>query len=393
MNFFSKTYAQLISTPKNIGATLSYSTYHLFLQNGEKIRELNKSDLDLIFKTQTDRYIAAYVDGYAVFLEYKNARFSFTSENVVSLNKFINFLEEKCSKTTCDYNKTLNIYEYDSRVAIKDVIVGKIKSELTMDHFVSRHKLLIIKKLDALVNNTLFKDIPYFENNLGILLHGKQGSGKSLLMTVVANYLNKSIYEINFAKIKTKSAFRNIVNNTNNDKYIYCFDEFDYLLAEFLNDSTDSFNSNINTKITALSAQMSAVSNNPELVKQLSEQMKSLMEADSSDVLTYPFLLSELSGINSCKNRVIIATTNFINKISGSLTRPGRFDLVLNLDCFNREEICELLIKLFPNSLTDAQKAKIERAPFMENKFTPAEIIFARSTYDTVEDMIKFLST
>jgi SpoVK/Ycf46/Vps4 family AAA+-type ATPase len=113
--------------------------------------------------------------------------------------------------------------------------------------------------------------------------------------------------------------------------------------------------------------------------------MKNLMEAD--DKLTYSFLLSELSGIASAKNRVIVATTNFIDRIPEALKRPGRFDMVLYLTYFTRAEIIELLINIYG----EQNRAKIIAQKYIENKFTPAVIIFNSSK--TLNEMIKFLTT
>ena len=86
---------------------------------------------------------------------------------------------------------------------------------------------------------------------------------------------------------------------------------------------------------------------------------------------------------------IIIATTNFIDRIPPALTRPGRFDYILKLDCFNSAEIRELLGKLY--CPTDKDKAKLANTVFPEDKYTPSEIILKACEYSKLGDMIKYL--
>jgi SpoVK/Ycf46/Vps4 family AAA+-type ATPase len=260
-----------------------------------------------------------------------------------------------------------------------------------MDNYVSRYKPQLQAKLNAFRDGTLFKNNPYLDNNLGILLHGGYGTGKSYLVSAIANYLGRDICNVNFTRIKTKSEFRNIINAEFCKKYVYCFDEFDYLLADILGQDSNSADAKaeVQLKIHALTAQLASVKDNKELSAEIIKQLKTLMEEGTSDNLSYPFILSELSGINSVTGRIIIATTNFIDRIPPALTRPGRFDYVLELDCFNSGEIRELLAKLYrPNA---KELEKLEKSVFPEDKYTPSQIILKACEYPRLTDMVKYL--
>ena len=361
--------------------TVTHKTRELcYIFGSSETKSDDKDDKNIYYKV-------CYVNGhyiYACILDDDTIKFS--SNDKMNLDIFLNHLKtyrnsikEKLVK------KDLKVCEYKNNNIIS---LGDVKKDAVFENYVSKYKEVIIKKLDAVKNGNLYKDNPYIENNLGILLHGNFGTGKSFLISAVANYIKRDILNISFANIKTKEDFREVFNDENHQKYVYCFDEFDYLLDELLGE-TNNFEEENKSKIQLLSTQISLLKDsNKEATENLIKQMKDLME--NNEKFTYATFLSELSGLKSRQNCIIIATTNFIDKIPHALTRPGRFDFVLNLNFFNGDEIKELLIKLYNPSEKDKQK--ILKTTFQENKFTPSQIILKRCEYEDLSDMIKFLS-
>lgn len=262
--------------------------------------------------------------------------------------------------------------------------VGRVNPSLNFNNYVSRHKTMLMTRLDAFKRGELYKDNPYMNNNLGILIHGGYGTGKTYLASAVANYLNRNIVCINFAKVKTKTDFRNIMK-TDIENTVFCFDEFDYLLAKLF-EAPDK--EDFKLKLTVMSSQL-ANCKNEEASKQMATEMKRLMEEGTSDVLTYEFLLSELSGLTSVQNRVIIATTNFIDRIPPALTRPGRIDTVLCFDKFNREETVELTSKMF--KLSEKELKRLTSAKIRENCWTPSELILKRCELQTFDRFLNYI--
>ena len=62
-------------------------------------------------------------------------------------------------------------------------------------------------------------------------------------------------------------------------------------------------------------------------------------------------LLTELDGINSNENIVVIAATNHMDKIDPAVLRPGRFDRTIHIndpDIYEREELLDLCLKSIP---------------------------------------------
>ena len=351
-------------------------------------KSFNKSKV-----TRTDNselFEIAYINGYFIYLYIIDAwTYQFSCNSYEVLIEYLDFLEREFKNP--DNTPTLpghKIWEFKTNAFMK---VGHVKPELTMDNYVSRYKPQLLAKLNAFRDGILFKNNPYLDNNLGILLHGGYGTGKSYLVSAIANCLGRDICNVNFTKIKTKTEFRNIINAEFCKKYVYCFDEFDYLLADMLdNDSNNTdAKAEVQLKIHALTAQLASVKDNKELSGEIIKQLKTLMEEGTSDNLSYPFILSELSGINSVTGRIIIATTNFIDRIPAALTRPGRFDYVLKVDCFNSAEIRELLCKLY--TPTEKESEKLNKVVFPEDKYTPSEIILRSCEYTKLGEMVKYL--
>jgi hypothetical protein len=332
----------------------------------------------------------AYINGYFIYLYIIDEwAYQFNCFSYEVLCEFMNFLEREIKSPD---NKPSQLghkiceFKNDSFKHI-----GYVKHDLTMDNYVSRYKPQLLAKLNAFRDGSLFKNNPYLDNNLGILLHGGYGTGKSYLVSAIANYLGRDICNVNFTKIKTKTEFRTIINAEFCKKYVYCFDEFDYLLADILDQDSNSSDAKaeVQMKISALTAQLASVKDNKDLSGEIIKQLKTLMEEGTSDNLTYPFILSELSGINSVSGRIIIATTNFIDRIPAALTRPGRFDYVLKLDCFNSSEIRELLTKLYRPS--EKKTEKLNKTTFPEDKYTPSEIILKACEYPRLPEIVKYL--
>jgi DNA replication protein DnaC len=332
----------------------------------------------------------AYINGYYIYLYmYDTEYYRFYSYSYETLNEFMDFLEREIKNPN---NKLSHpghkIWEFKTDAFNN---AGYVKPELTMDNYVSRYKPQLLAKLNAFRDGTLFKNNPYLDNNLGILLHGGYGTGKSYLVSAIANYLGRDICNVNFTRIKTKTEFRAIINAEFCKKYVYCFDEFDYLLADIMGQDSNSADAKaeVQLKIHALTAQLASVKENKELSGDIIKQLKTLMEEGTSDNLSYPFILSELSGINSVTGRIIIATTNFIDRIPSALTRPGRFDYVLELNCFNSAEIRELLCKLYRSS--EKETEKLAKVLFPEDMYTPSQIILKACEYPRLTDMVKYL--
>jgi len=392
----------------------SYYSFKIDESNHQhkKIR-VNKKTFGLYFESKGDAFkVIAFINGYYILIDIKNYSDGFANANSntniddeefydhitlycksrEALDVFMNIVSrdvEENKHILLPNEHKLKVVEYD-RKNKNTLMIGLVKRALTFENYVSRHKKSLLKSLDAFKNNKLYEGNPYIENNLGLLLYGDPGTGKSFIISAVANYLQRNIYTINFTKIKTKSEFRNIMSLDNIAKNVFSFDEFDILLSTLLDNDRGDKNADIRSQIQALSVQINNC-NDKDTKHILIEQMKTLMDNGSSDELTLDFLLSEMSGLSSVTNRVIIATTNFIDKIPIALLRAGRFDIKVHLDKFNEEEIYELLTKLYKPKPNSEEYRIIKNAKLPGNKYTAAKLISMYQSNTKIQDMISVL--
>lgn len=293
-------------------------------------------------------------------------------------------------------------------------------ADRTLDCFVSRHK----PRIEALLKNFIrvnegFSDFGGYDNhNLGIMVHGKPGTGKTLLFKVICNYLGRNAYNVNMREIKTRKAFEAIFLNANQVKNcVFILDEFD-LVQGIIKDrsrlsdlETDEKNGNDgkhskdgkNEKDTSKSAEPRKSNTEIlherqiELLKLLSAPVETAKDAlappqnaniikdelnkiqaaldDIDNALTLETMLTTLDGMIEMRGRVIIAATNYIDRIDDALLRPGRFDAKIKLDACNSDETKEILARMFATKASKKELEKLKNTTVVEDQYTPTELI------------------
>jgi AAA+ superfamily predicted ATPase len=112
---------------------------------------------------------------------------------------------------------------------------------------------------------------------------------------------------------------------------------------------------------------------NAALSAELSSIDKEIKEL--KDSISLDSILTILDGPIEVRGRIIVATTNFPDKIDRALLRKGRIDMQLNLDTFNKEEMVELLTMIYQ----EAPPKKVANK-FVLDKWTPVMIINKATT-------------
>jgi len=87
--------------------------------------------------------------------------------------------------------------------------------------------------------------------------------------------------------------------------------------------------------------------------------------------LSFSGLLNAIDGVSSQEGRIIVMTTNFIEKLDPALIRPGRVDLIAEFGLASKLQGEKMFLRFFPDE-KDLAKEFMERLP--EGRASMAEL-------------------
>jgi SpoVK/Ycf46/Vps4 family AAA+-type ATPase len=204
---------------------------------------------------------------------------------------------------------------------------------------------------------------------------------------------------VDMRKIKTRKDLEKIFTDRKVDKWVFVFEEFDCTIGAIKKRSNDDSLEKESTEMSEtkkdllrrkcdlqdkkLSVEKDKASDYDAQIAMIEKELQEL-----EDRATIDAFLTLLDGVLEMRGRCIIATTNHPEKIDPALMRAGRFDMKIKLTEFILEEIIELLQKIFKG---DKDSYLITKANFIENKFTPIDIINICQRYCSLKNVINIL--
>jgi chaperone BCS1 len=215
-------------------------------------------------------------------------------------------------------------------------------------------KDILIKRL----SNFIEKEKWYIENSipyqLGILLYGPAGTGKTSLIKAIAGYLNYPIYYLSPQKLShIETAMSSL-----GDKCIIVIEDID---SNFLTHSREKKDG----KEIAPKSDNSLI--NEVMLVSLSE------------------ILNSLDCMFSAHGRILIATTNHVEKLDPALVRAGRIDLKLEIGFVNNEILKGFIDNFFPENKLNISEIKLK------NNLTIATLQNLILEEKTIEEIVEFV--
>jgi len=279
-------------------------------------------------------------------------------------------IRDKCCKN--QMLLTINWDNTENNFIVND---SEWESSITFDNSYFHNKENILKKIDFFLNNKEWyyeRGIPY---NLGILLYGEPGGGKTRFIKQLLNHTKRHAIDIKLVDSFDFDELKKIIHNEKimdefiipQEKRIIIFEDID-AVGDVLKDrdkKKEEINNHIHTiKITKQKKNNDNIDNS----KEKSPQHKIIQESDNN----LSHFLNIIDGLNECSGRIIIMTTNKIDFLDPAIIRPGRIDIKIEFkkctceDIFNMSKL--FWKKQFKYKLTDMKED-------LNNKYTSAEVI------------------
>ena len=293
------------------------------------------------------------------------------------------------TETTSSYNGSM-IYTTDimnNKIQVVGISTSKINPKITFEYLHFDRKEEIKSLLHKFNTKTMYKSNVPMENKLGILLHGEPGCGKTRFVSACANYLKKDVLVLDTRKLQTTKNLDFVLDYADKNRMIIMMDEIDCM------DGVIARTQQPTTKSNTLGG---------SIVNEMSVSDKLLVSCNDKDMirerldmerdkLNLGYLLSKIDGLESTEGRVIIATTNYPDKIDKALLRPGRIGVNIHMTLCSHQMIIDILTMIF-GELTVSQTEEITQkiTPF---KIAPSEIIQQSVILDDVDKVVQSLNS
>ncbi|XP_060178114.1 protein HYPER-SENSITIVITY-RELATED 4-like [Lycium barbarum] len=270
-------------------------------------------------------------------------------------------------------NRTLKIHTVDHEM-MHDL--SEIWMPVNLDHpakfetlamDLEQKKKKILKDLDRFVERKEYYRKVGKAWKRGYLLYGPPGTGKSSLIAAMANYLNFDIYDLELTEITKNSDLRRVLLATANNSI---------LVVEDIDCTID-----LHDKL----GNREADDDSPSKDK-------------GGNKITLYGLLNFIDGLwSSCGDqRIIIFTTNHIEKLDPALLRPGRMDMHIHM-AYCTPSGFKLLAANYLGGITQHKLFEEIEELIGRTAVTPAEVAEQLIKEDEVEvslkGLIDFLNT
>jgi chaperone BCS1 len=214
------------------------------------------------------------------------------------------------------------------------------------------------------------RGIPY---QTGICLHGPAGTGKTSIVKGLASHFNKELCILRSSEI---DKLPYALNRLPSDSFIVIedIDTSSIVMERNLGESLEDNLYKINAKSNNGPPVADEISfSSPDKPSQQKDTGQNKFISEYSKVL-FSDVLNAIDGIISIDKRVIIFTTNHLEKLDKALIRPGRIDLIERIDYISFEQFIRFCHIFYKDTLTIDNEEAFKRYSALKHHVTVAEL-------------------
>ena len=259
------------------------------------------------------------------FVDKLTKQYMYEQKNKLGIQKY--FFDEKHVTLPKDQEGVIQLDKAPKNITFNMTPFNTNKS---LKNVFGNHLSSIKERVDMFIHNKewyIKKGIPY---TLGILLHGPPGTGKTSLIKAVAKDTNRHVINIKLYKDTTQTQLRNLffdekINvlvdgktehfNISMDERIYVIEDIDCLTDIIYNRTSEPLEEPLET-LEVEYEPIKYEKKNPYVF---------------GEELSLSFILNLLDGILETPGRILIVTTNHVEKLDKAFIRPGRIDVNLEV--------------------------------------------------------------
>ena len=104
------------------------------------------------------------------------------------------------------------------------------------------------------------------------------------------------------------------------------------------------------------------------------ESMQTKTAYDGLSRLTLSGVLNALDGVASTEGRIVVMTTNYLERLDPALIRPGRVDVKISIDYADIYQLEQMFLRFYPNASIEKSRKFASTVKELKNNISLAEV-------------------